>query len=60
MRAAKMASEVSRLRMDRELQDAAGTIPNTDRQAALELCRCMNEISMRNIKRIIKGNNFII
>ena len=32
MRAAKMAAEVSRLRMDRELQDAAGTIPKTDRQ----------------------------
>ena len=32
MRAAKMAAEVFRLRMDRELQDAAGTIPNTDRQ----------------------------
>ena len=27
-----MAAEVSRLRMDRELQDAAGTIPTTDRQ----------------------------
>jgi len=31
MRAAKMAAEVSRLRMDRELQDAAGSIPKTDR-----------------------------